>query len=413
MLKSMRRRFVAVAMSAFTTVILVLLLSINIWNYYMTCSQLDGTISVIQGLSSGDIMVPEENPVTPPGNFSTEVQYMIRFFTVSYDEEGNLTDLGQDYIASVSENDAEEYGAAVRRRHSDSGFYNRYRYRILTSDSETMIVFLNAERELQMVRTLLIITSVIALLCLLAVFLLIYVFSGKAIEPFARNVAAQKEFITNASHELKTPLTSIATSADVLEMVYPEDEWVANIREQTVHLSAMVSQLVVLSRLDEDRPVHDQAELSLSDLAWEISEPFTARACAVGKQLVLSIDEEVLVFAEASSMQQLLSVLLDNALKYSDESAEINMHVYRSGRKAVLEVSNPYRNSDKLNVNRLFERFYRADSSSGNKINGNGIGLSIAKAAAEANGGTISARVHGGTISFKAVFPVSTGMMKK
>lgn len=195
--------------------------------------------------------------------------------------------IDQDFIASVSEDDAASYAEKALAHGKEHGYQNGYRYLVQHSDDGTLVIFLNSERELQTIRSLLLITAAIAIICLLVVFVLVLIFSRRALRPYVRNMEAQKQFITNASHELKTPLTSISTSADVLAMEYEQDEWVENIQIQTARMSKLISNLVTLSRLDEENPFPEKQEFSLSDAVWEASEPFTATARARGKEYLL------------------------------------------------------------------------------------------------------------------------------
>ena len=187
--------------------------------------------------------------------FSGEAPYMIRFFAVYYGESGELLDINQDYIASVSENEALSFADHVLEAGKEQGFYGGYRYLMKTSGGETTVIFLNAERELYAVRDLFISTLLIAVICLVVVFLLVMLLAKRAVAPYMRNLEMQKQFITNAGHELKTPLTAISTSADVLAMEHRDDEWVQNIQVQSGRLSKLIANLITLSRLDEGAPL--------------------------------------------------------------------------------------------------------------------------------------------------------------
>ena len=154
-----------------------------------------------------------------------------------------------------------------------------------TANGKT-VIFLNSERELQAVRSLLLLTIAIACGCLLGVFALVLLFSRRAIVPYLRNLSVQKQFITNAGHELKTPLTAISTSADVLAMEYPGDEWAENIQAQSARLARLIEDLVTLSRLDEENSFPEKTEFSLSDAVWEITEPFFFAGCREGEAVL-------------------------------------------------------------------------------------------------------------------------------
>jgi len=316
---------------------------------------------------------------------------MMRFFVVHVDNEDNATYFSMDFIASVDENSAVEYANKALARKSDTGFIGNYRYSKIDKDGETILIFLNASRELQFARTLGLLTLEISLASLILVFILVVIFSKKAIKPIENNIKQQKRFITDASHELKTPLTSISTSLDVITAEHGDDEWTDNIKKQTSRMTKLVSELVTLSRLDEDLPVPNKERFSLSTAAWEIVDIYQSQAKGRGKKMTVDIAENVDVVGDKSGIQQMISVLLDNAVRYSDDEGEIKFSVYSKKNKARIEVYNTCDYDTPPDVNLLFDRFYRPDSSRNTETGGTGVGLAIAKAVAEAHGGTIKA----------------------
>ena len=349
-------------------------------------------------LPDGDVPAPR---IGGGKNFSPEVPYMFRYFSVRYDADGQLSQVDQDFIASISRGEAEAYAADVLALSRQHGYYKGYRYLVSASDGGTSVIFLNSERELHSIRALFWITAAVAGGCLVVVFLLVLLFSRRAIAPYMRNLAMQKQFITNASHELKTPLTAISTSADVLAMEYEDDEWVKNIQSQSVRLSRLISDLVTLSRLDEENPFPERTEFSLSDAVWETAEPFTSLARSRGRSYTQNIEDGLTMTGDRAAVQQTVSILLDNANKYTPEGGSISLSARRAGRKNEIIVSNTCEGAESIDVTRLFDRFYRADESHSTRIGGTGIGLSIARATAEAHGGTIEASVNGDTITFR------------
>ena len=330
------------------------------------------------------------------------MQYSLRFFSVHYDTNGAVLQVNQDYIASISESDAETYADTVLKNGKAQGYESGYRYLVDTTEDETVVLFLNSERELQTMKSLLLITLAIAAACLVVVFGLVVLFSRRAITPYLKNMEAQKQFITNASHELKTPLTAISTSADVLAMEHDGDEWVHNIQVQSGRLSKLITSLVALSRLDEENPFPVRTEFSLSDALWEISEPFGSLAQAKGKAYTQDIADGLTVTGDRTAIQQMFSILLDNALKYSPDGGSISLTTQRSGKRAEVTVSNTVDTAQSIDTTRLFDRFYRADESHSGAVSGTGIGLSIVKATVEAHGGTISVRQEGCVMIFTA-----------
>lgn len=387
MLKKMRWRFIMVAMIAFFAVIFSLSCFVNIWNYKSTTASQD---NILESLYNAQLEgLPQDNmpPIENIDKYSKEVPYMIRFFSVEYDNDGN-TNLYQDYIASLSNDDALEYGETIKESNNTKGYYKGYRYLKKIDSDKTIILFLNSEREIQMMKTLLIITIIIALLSLIVVFLLVTFFSKYAIAPYIKNMEAQKQFITNASHELKTPLTSISTSADVLNMEYENNEWVKNIQDQSNKLSKLINNLVTLSRLEEEKPFMNKTSFSISDALWEISEPFISLYKANGKAFNQSIEDNLTYEGDKQSFQQCISILLDNANKYSPVNDDINLVACKKGKKIQISIENTCKEKIE-DLNKLFDRFYRNDVSHSNTISGSGVGLSIAKATIEKLNGKI------------------------
>ena len=403
MLKKMRWRFIGAAMAAFTAVVLTLLCFVNLWNYHSVTNQQDEALARLMEVENQQMPFSPGRGAPPFddwSHFSPEVQYSLRFFSVHYDTDGTVLRVNQDYIASISERDAETYADTALKSGKAQGYESGYRYLVSRTEGKTVVLFLNSERELQTVKSLLLITLAIANLCLVVVFGLVVLFSRRAITPYLKNMEAQKQFITNASHELKTPLTAISTSADVLAMEHEGDEWVHNIQVQSGRLAKLITSLVALSRLDEENPFPVRTEFSLSDALWEISEPFVSLAQAKGKTYTQDIADGLTVTGDRTAIQQMASILLDNALKYSPDGGSISLTARRSGKKAEITVSNTVDGTQFIDTGRLFDRFYRADESHSNTVSGTGIGLSIAKATVDAHGGTISARREGCTMTF-------------
>ena len=400
MLKKMRWHFILAAMLAVFIMLVAVLAGINVWNYHTTAERADQRIQEIYGFESGKVPGmenSEENasqPVPPdifnrPDDHDPEAPYTTRFFIVRLDEEGNVTDVSTDFIASVTQTEAEEFARKVLNEKRQVGYYKNYRFQILAKKDDNIVIFLNTTMELRSVRNVLLISCLVGVVCFLVVFLLVILLSKRAMKPYIRNIERQKRFITDASHEIKTPLTSIATSVDVIEMEYGEDEWTRNIHKQTSKMSRMVADLVTLSRLDEENPFLERTEFSLSDAVWEVAEPFASLAKAQGKKYSQRIEENLTLCGNPDATRQMISVLLDNAMKYSDENGTIRLDVYKVHGKTKIEVFNTCVLEETQNLSRLFDRFYRPDNSRSRKTGGSGIGLSIAQAVAEAYGGKI------------------------
>ena len=297
MLKKMRWHFIFAAMTAVFIMLVLLVTGINVWNFYTTAKRADQRIQEIYMFESGNIV--DSMHAGPPAMFGRpeerdpEAPYTTRFFIVKLDLDGTVKAVSTDFIASVTKAEAEEYAKNVIAGKREHGYYKNYRYQVLTEDNENIVIFLNTTMELHSAGNVLLISCLALVICFLTVFLLVFLFSRKAMEPYLRNIERQKRFITDATHEIKTPLTSIVTSIDVIEMEHGEDEWTKNIHNQTSKMTRMVTDLVMLSRLDEENPFPDKTEFSLSDAAWEVAEPFASLAKAQGKNYTQRIEENI------------------------------------------------------------------------------------------------------------------------
>lgn len=428
MLKKMQRRFIMAAMAAFATVMLMLVVGINIVNYYRTTSTQDGLAASLleyeqrayehrarRNASQDENpkeherrtsahQEPEFPPISEMPGGGPEARFTTRFFAVYCDLSENIEVISRDYIYSIDEETAKAYTAAVLRKGKEKGYYGDYRYHVKVDDAGSTVLFLNVTSALQFMRSLLIISLVIGFSSLLVVLILVVFFSRYAVRPYAKNMERQKRFITDAGHELKTPITSIATSADIAAMEYEGDEWISNIQKQTARLTRLVGELVALSRLDEEIPFPEKSTFSLSDVAWETAELFAVRAKAEGKNYCQNIEEQLTIYGDCNSIQQMISILLDNAVKYSDVGGEIHLDIYRKRRKVCIKVSNTCDLPDGTDLDRLFDRFYRVDESRATNTGGTGIGLAMAQAIVETHGGKIKAeRTDEKTICFKVI----------
>ena len=409
MLKKMRWRFIGAAMAAFTAVVLTLLCFVNLWNYHSVTSQQDEALTRLMEIEDQQMPFSSRRGALPFddwSHFSPEVQYSLRFFSVHYDTNGIVSRVNQDYIASISESDAETYADAVLESGKAHGYESGYRYLVSTTEDETVVLFLNSEREIQTMRSLLWITLAIAAVCLAVVFGLVVLFSQRAITPYLKNMEAQKQFITNAGHELKTPLTAISTSADVLAMEHDGDEWVHNIQVQSGRLSKLITSLVALSRLDEENPFPVRTEFSLSDALWEISEPFGSLAQAKGKAYTQDIADGLTVTGDRTAIQQMFSILLDNALKYTESGGKIRIQAERQELFFKISISDTGKGIAPERQAEIFTRFYREPEVHDKP--GVGIGLYLARTIMELQKGYIEVQSEiGKGACFRLYFPVN------
>lgn len=406
MINKLRRRFMIIAMLSVTLVMLVMTVSINVFNYLSTDTVLSDTLKMIYDNQGTIPQFSGGKPGKHPrGQFTEETPYSTRYFVLHYEGDGTLNMADMKHIAAVTEEDADSFLSAALAHGEGMAYKGQYKYYVTQmEENRYMAIFLDCQRELRSVQTFALISFLVAATCVALVYLLIWFFSKKAIEPTVKSVEKQKQFITDASHELKTPLTVIATSLKVLEMEVGQQKWIGKAQAQTEKMSELVNSLVTLARLDEEKPPLRFVSFDMSGTVVETAESFRDFAAARGHTLEVNVVPELFYCGDEYAVRQLVSILLDNAIKYADDGGAICLNLERGKRGVVLRTSNPCTGLDKGEIEKLFDRFYRPDRSRSKQTGGFGVGLSIARSIVEAHKGSIQAECPSkGVIQFVAV----------
>lgn len=361
---------------------------------------------------------PSEPPFPPDGNkiggrdlrerrFSEETAFETRYFSVSFDSSGAVSEVDTSYIAAISESQAESYAIDVYQSGAEKGFKENYRFLSYAEEDGRRIIFLDRTREMETFRSFRTSSILIAAAGLAAVFLLITLLSARIVRPVSESYDKQKRFITDAGHEIKTPLAIIDADAEVLGMDIGDDnEWLTDIRKQTKRLAGLTADLIYLARMEEGAPAAKMIEFPLSDIASECARSFSGVAKSSGRTLDVVVTPMITMKGDEKAVTQLINILLDNAMKYSSDGGRVLLELSRSGKNIRLSVSNDAPPMAKDDIDHLFDRFYRADKSRSSSSGGHGIGLSVARAVAESHRGKITARQdENGVFSITAVFP--------
>lgn len=412
MIKKLRFKFVAIAMLSLFTVLAVIIATVNIVSYNSIVYSADEVLSL---LSSGEGRFPlRDGPIIPgepfPGDrfaeARPELRYESRFFSVLIDESGVIIATDTDFIAAIDKNTAADMAQRVFLSGNASGFTGDYRYHVFPDGTSTRIIFLDCTRDLSTFRRFLLISCGISLAGLAAVFVLIMLLSGYIVRPVSESYEKQKRFITDAGHEIKTPITIIDADAEILEMDTPDNEWLQDIRKQVKRLSTLTNDLIYLSRMDEENPRLQCIDFPLSDVVAESAGSFTACAMTQNKTLKTDIQPMLTKHGDEKAVRQLVSILLDNALKYSPKNSRIDLTLKQQGKTAVMTVTNTTLETvSKEMLEHLFDRFYRADPARHSR--GYGIGLSIAQAIVTAHKGKIAATAaDNSTLTITVILPL-------
>lgn len=410
MIKELKRKFVLISISAVALVLILIIGSINIVNYRDIVVKAEYILEVLANGGGKFPDVPEEDKkgdettlvsesadlVEPDENI--EMQYERRFFTVTFISDTELV-INLDKIAAVDTETAVRYAFELNSKGRNKGFKGYYRYMktsVITENGEKdMYIFLDCNRELLTFYNFLFTSITVSVIGLLLVLMLLIVFSKFAIKPIAESYEKQKRFVTDASHELKTPLTIISANADVLEIEQGNNEWIDSIRNQVMRLKDFTEKLVLLAKMDEEgAPLNKQA-FSLSDVVKNSVENFRASIDVGHKTLACDIDSDINYYGDEEMIKVLADVLIDNTVKYSNDGGTIHISLKADYNNCIFTVYNTaeYVDVDKLDM--IFERFYRLDESRNSGMGGHGIGMSAAKAIVTAHGGTITADSDG------------------
>ena len=398
-------------MLSVSIVLIAIVGTINIANYITTNQALDARLSLIADnggtfpdMTPGDSgkklepktdQPPAMNDLQKHG-ISQESPFDTRYFTVTIASDGTVESVDTGKIASISAGTAEEYAAELWKEGKKKGFFADYKYLATDSDGSTMYVFLNCQREISTIRTYVLASVGTGALGLVIVFVMIYFFSGKVLKPVSESYEKQKRFITDASHEIKTPLTIIDANTEVIEMMEGENEWTQSTRKQIARLTSLTEKLVFLSRMDEEGTKLEKVSFSLSDAVLDTAEGFRSVAKTKGKQFEINVAEHVEYVGDEKNIRQMISLLLDNAMKYSSEQGIIRIALKTSGKNKIITVWNTTDQIEKGKLDMLFERFYRMDASHNSKTGSFGIGLSVVYAIVKAHKGKISAKSEDG-----------------
>jgi len=424
MLKKLQTRFILTSISAVCIVLIILFSTINIFNYAQVrnnaketliyLSRNGGTFNNFKEPMATPPAKPEGEDIMPPSrapysdlklsHFGAETPFEVRFFSVYIlNNQVIKYDLGQ--IAAIDETQAQIMALQLNKKNKEEGYYNDYRYLRWQDDDLTVYTFVDCERDLSSARSFLYNSIIVCLLGLSAFFILIWLLSRKVMEPIAESYAKQKQFITNASHELKTPLTVINSCADVLELEEGSSKWIDGIRSEVSRLSDLTNNLVSLSLMEEENHEVIKSEFSISNCALELVNNFTLRAQEEGYVLKYDIAKNLNYLGNEKNIKQLMSILLDNLLKYGDKSENVQFNLSLKGKYIVISTHNKTEMSEGKH-NEIFERFYRGDKSRSRTKDGFGIGLSLAKSICEGHNGKIEAEVKDGYIDINAYLKV-------
>jgi len=414
----LQKRFVFTAMTAITILIGLIVGAINVSNIIMVRSNIDMTINMIANESSAHFTddmshsreqfpgnndgktdnvndaMPEDIPIDMPDKGGREERMLPSpYFVVKLDNNNDIIDVDTSRIFTIDEATAQEIAEEALKKKTPKGKIEEYKFLIVDNGymGGRTAVFLDAGNEISSYFRVMALSIGVGILGWILMLLIVICLSGKAIRPFVDNIERQKQFITNAGHEIKTPLAIIQSNADALELYQGESKWSKNIKNQVKNLNNLMGKLLELSRMDEKLPQTKITEFLINDVVNEIMDGFEEPFALKGINIEKEIQDNAVIKGDREQIVRLISILLDNALKYTNDNGKLMVSLKKKSGTVILCVKNTCERFPEVEPGRLFDRFYRGDKARGQNNGGYGIGLSMAETIVNANHGKIYA----------------------
>lgn len=418
MINKIRKKFIIIAITSVTLIIVGALSLVTIIAYVRINAQIDSFLVYITQ-NDGRMY---DHKITPLANYwfndtswtddTPDFPYQLRYFSVLVNNQGYVEAINIKNIAAFTQNEAIAYAKKALESNKPQGFLKKdranYAYKVTKKDDgSTLIVIMDCTRDMALVQDFINDSITLGFSCIILFILCLIILSNQAIKPFVHNIENQKRFITNASHELKTPLAIISANTEAIELINGKNEWTQNIIKQIRRLSNLINELVTLSKMSEDNALKiDLVPTNISEITTDIAKSFEQVAIDEEKTLTYNIPANVLIIAESKCLYNLINILVDNAVKYCDDNKEINILLSTTKKNVCLTITNDYIEGKNIDYNRFFERFYREDTSHSNQKRGYGIGLSLAEELTKLLKSNLSVSYANGKISFTLKFNI-------
>lgn len=408
MIKRLKIKYIVLALSSLLVLLAFIVTGMNLLNYNAVIEDADETLELLSQNQGAFPTKDEQNDDWLPPDMSPEIPFESRFFSVLVNSSEDIVSAETSQIYVVDGEAAVEYANEALEKNADKGFVENYRYVVTVESNGTRVTFLDCGRKLDLYHDFAIFSIWMSLAGYAVIAVFVCFFVSRISRPVAESYEKQKRFITDAGHEIKTPLTIISANVDVLKMDLGENESLDDIAFQAKRLAGLTNDLVSLARMEESDQTMQMIEFPVSEIVSETAAPFGTLAKTQKKELVCEVQPMLTLCGNDKAISKLVSILLDNAMKYSPEGSKIRLDLEQQGRKLVLTVANPASSPlTEEDLHHVFDRFYRTDPSRNSETGGHGIGLSMAQAIVSAHKGKISASSDD-TNAFivKAVFPL-------
>ncbi|EHJ51643.1 sensor histidine kinase [Streptococcus macacae] len=410
MFRKIRFRFILISSLAILAILISFISVFNSVRYVQNNGEIESVLRILSK-NRGEFPRPEEINKEPEGkNLAVSVINQYQYYSFIIKNKKEVTSFNLQHIPDLTEEQAADYMRNINFNSKETGYFRRnhhfYAYKVtkLKQAGQQLVVVLDSTRFIDDRSELISLSVRMSLYSFVFFILIVSILSGFAIRPYIENYEKQKRFITNAGHELKTPLSIISANNDLQELMTGETEWTKSTKDQVERLTQLINRLVSLARLEEQADIVLKL-VNFSTLTQDAAEDFKGPIIKDGKTFKMQIAPDIYVRAEEKSLFDLVTLLVDNANKYCDDKGTVKVTLSKTNslKKAKLEVSNTYKEGAKLDYSRFFDRFYREDESHNHQTSGYGIGLSMAQSIVKIFKGKISVSYKNDTITFKVV----------
>lgn len=417
MIHRLRRKFLVLA---FVAVVLILAGALGLINGITYMKMRSEVFTLMTAIVQNDGIMPSHQPGTSTEswlsdpewyNDTPEFAHQTRYFSVIMDESGKIQRLNLSNISAFNELQALEIARSLADQAQPQGLFKNkrasYCYSVTSrADGGKLVVVMDCTRDVGAVDAFMRYSLRFGLVCVLLYMLVLMFLSNYAIRPFVENVASQKRFITNAGHELKTPIAIISANAEALELISGKSQWTDNILFQVKRVTRLINELIMLAKMGEKNQRELKKEtMDISHTFTEVVQSFAPVVEGEKKKLVTEIQPDIQSETDPKYLYEIFTILLDNAAKYCDDGGTIRARLETHGKHGFrAQVSNDYKNGAGVDYSHFFERFYRGDESHNSKKAGYGIGLSMAEEATRLLGGKIQVEYKDGVITFGVTF---------
>ena len=415
MLNKLRWKFVLVNMLLVTLVLTIVFAAVLASSYHRL--EMDSTQAMERVMRSGDTDFPKrEIGGGKPPNEKEPRKMMTAAFYVELNGDNSVKEIFGEEVTVTDESALETIVSNALAQEKSSGIIRGENLRFLVQGSR--IAFADRTNEIESLTSLLETSALVGFFGLLAFFVISLFLARWALRPIEKAWKQQRQFVADASHELKTPLTVILANMGIVlshreETVQSQIKWLEYTQAEASRMKELVGSLLFLAQADDMQEALTLSEVNFSDVVWSSVLPFESVAFEQNKTLTSEIAENIVIQGDEDRLRRLTAILLDNAVKYSDEGGTITLRLQTAQDKAVLTVHNTGAQIPAGQLSHIFERFYRVDSSRTRAQGGYGLGLSIAQSIVEAHHGKIGVQSGSQGTAFTVALPAGAAAQRK